>query len=376
MARMARALVAVLLTWPSTQPAEGAAASPTEQAVSPRSRSKDVIAKLESQVLRVLDPDRIHSRISNDAVRMYFVWPAIDGLVSLYEATGKTTYVEHAVSWSKRYRDMGRDEDGDGCLDWDSSWIEGRNHGHVEWRAADGVARTVALILTDPRLEVHRADGEALLDFLETHVWGKWTGGFSDSGSRTTVTHFIGRMGNIALGLYQATGKDTYQEFLAHRGKELKGGLHLNEKDAYIWYTYTGEQRGRRKVVDTSHAGDTVNFIVEAHRAGIVFDQTDIRRLVNTVKRNLWNSSLPTPQFQDYIHGGPETSKWSTGGYGRTGRNQGGWTKLAQFDDELREIYTNWVESEDTPSSPETTIHILGNLARAYRLAEDEGTSP
>ncbi len=344
--------------------------------MSPRSDTHDLIPRLEARVVGILDPDRLLTSISDDAVRMYFVWPAIDGLLSLYEATGNAEYVGHAVSWSNRYRGMGTDEDGDGYLDWDSSWIEGKNHGHVEWRAADGIARTVALIRTDPRLEAYRSDGEVLLPFLEKHVWEKWTGGYSDSGGTTTVTHFIGRMGIIALGLYHATGKDTYLEFIEDRGQILKGGLHLNERDAYIWHTYAGKRRGKPKVIDTSHAGDTVNFMVEAYRTGLVFDEADIGRLVNTVKRNLWNGSLSSPQFQDYIHGGNEISKWSTGGYGRTGKNQGGWTKLAEFDDELREIYTNWVMTEDLPGSPALTIHRLGNLARSLALSEEQSASP
>ena len=170
---------ALLMIWHTPSQAVDPAVKPTGQAMSPRSDTHDLIPRLEARVVGILDPDRLLTSISDDAVRMYFVWPAIDGLLSLYEATGNAEYVGHAVSWSNRYRGMGTDEDGDGYLDWDSSWIEGKNHGHVEWRAADGIARTVALIRTDPRLEAYRSDGEVLLPFLEKHVWEKWTGGAS-----------------------------------------------------------------------------------------------------------------------------------------------------------------------------------------------------
>ena len=366
MIRVTRVLAAALgcLVWfqPDVQ-----AAKPAEEIVSSRSNVEERIAGLEARILEILKPDRLLASITDDAVRMYFLWPAIDGLLSLYEATGKSDYVGYAISWAKRYRDLGKDIDGDGYLDWDSSWIEGRNHGHVEWRAADGIARAVALVLTDPGLAAHKTDAETLLGFLEKHVWEKWSGGYNDSGQRTSVTHFIGRMGIIALGLHRATGRDEYLDYVERKGRELKAGLHVNERDAYIWYTYAGGQRGRPKVIDTSHAGDTVNFIAEAHRSGLVFDDVDIRRLVHTVKRNLWNGSLDSPQFQDYIHGEAETSKWSTGGFGRVGKNQGGWIKLAQFDDELMAIYTSWVANGEMPGGAQTAIHIFGNLARAHR---------
>lgn len=71
----------------------------------------------------------------------------MDGLLCLYEATGNAEYVGYVVQYAKRREGKGQDVDGDGYLDWYSSWLdeasEGRtkySHWHVEWRAADGIA--------------------------------------------------------------------------------------------------------------------------------------------------------------------------------------------------------------------------------------------
>ena len=319
------------------------------------------ITQLENKVLASFDHEAWLSNISTDAVDMYYLWPGIDGLLNLYEATGKTEYVGYAVEYCNRYYEMGQDVDGDGYLDWYSRWIEGYSHHHVEWRAGDGVARTVSLILTDPRLSMYVDDAMEIKSFLEKHVWEKWTGGYSNGGNTTSVTHFIGRFGLIALSLYQITGEQEYLSYIQTKGNRLKNALILNDQEAYWWMVYTD----KGGVVDVSHGGDTVNFIVEAFRLGLVFDEEDLLRLVNTVKKNLWNGSIDTPDFRMYVDG--------TGDFGDLGSNQGGWIKLAQFDPELQEMYFNWLQGRR--ASSHVDVHFHGNLARSihYSPVPSEG---
>jgi hypothetical protein len=314
------------------------------------------ITELENKVLQSFDHASWLSTISTDAVEMYFLWPGIDGLLNLYEATGKTEYVGYAIEYCQRYQSMGQDINGDGYLDWYSSWIEAYSHHHVEWRAGDGVARTVALVLTDPSLSSYVNEARELQEFLRKHIWEKWTGGYNIGGTYTTVTHFIGRFGLIALSLYQITGEQQYLSYIQTKGNQLKQSLILNAQDAYWWQVYTDSGGA----VDVSHGGDTVNFMVEAYRLGLVFTETDINRLINTVKKNLWDGSLTSPQFREYVDG--------SGNNGGVGDNQGGWIKLAQFDPELQEIYYNWLK--DRNASSQLGVHFHGNLARSIYLSQ------
>jgi hypothetical protein len=313
------------------------------------------ITEIEAKVLQSFNHEKWLAGISNDAVDMYYLWPGIDGLLNLYEATGKTEYVGYAIEYCQRYQSMGEDVNEDGYLDWYSRWIEGYSHHHVEWRAGDGVARTVALILTDPRLSTYVEDGTELKNFLEKHIWEKWTGGYSNGGNSTNVTHFIGRFGLIALSLYQITGEQEYLSYVQTKGNQLKDALFLNDQGAYWWMVYTD----KGGAVDVSHGGDTVNFIAEAFRLGLVFDEDDILRLINTVKKNLWNGSLTTPDFRTYVDG--------TGDFGDLGYNQGGWIKLAQFDPELKDMYYKWLQGRRASSHVE--VHFHGNLTRSIRYS-------
>lgn len=317
---------------------------------------QDIISELESKAMQFFDHDNWFSQISDDAVQMYFMWPGIDGLLTLYEATGKTEYVGYVVEYCKRYQSMGKDMNSDGYLDWYSQWIDGFSHCQVEWRADVGVARTVALILTDDlNLTAYVDDALGLKTFLEKHVWEKYTGGYNNYGDSTNVTHFIGRFGLIAVSLYQVTGDKKYLNYINNKGNQLKNALRKNSQGAYIWGTYTN----RSGIVDVSHAGDAINFMVEAHRIGLVYDEEDIRYLCNTVKQNLWNGSLSSPQFKNNVDG--------SGGYGRSGINQGGWIKLAQFDPELQNIYYVWLKN--LISSSFIMVQFCGNLARSIHLS-------
>jgi hypothetical protein len=313
------------------------------------------IAELERKVRESFDHEAWLSSISTDAVDMYFLWPGIDGLLTLYEATGNTEYVGYALEYCQRYKSLGEDVNGDGYLDWYSSWIEDYSHTHVEWRAGDGIARTIALILTDPKLSTFSDEALELQRFLEKHVWQKWTGGYSDVGNSTNVTHFIGRLGLIALSLFQMTGEEQYLSYILTKGNQLKDALILNDQDAYWWGVYTD----KGGAVDVSHGGDTVNFMVEAFRLGLVFEAEDILHLIKTVKVNIWNGSITNPDFCSYVDG--------TGEFGDVGFNQGGWIKLAQFDPELEDIYFTWLEARGASSYLD--VHFHGNLARSIHYS-------
>ncbi len=182
----------------------------------------------------------------------------------------------------------------------------------------------------------------------------------------SNVTHFIGRSGLVAISLYQVTRKRKYRDWIQRRGGDLKKALILGENGAYTFNCYLdGSSCSSGLIIDTSHAGDTVNFIVEAYKIGLVFNEVDIERLVASVKNNLWNQSLSDPRFNDRVDG--------SGQFGNMGANQGGWVKLAAYDAELRALYREWIlplgpvpSSDSFSSSRAIRVHILGNLANAY----------
>ena len=315
------------------------------------------------------------SGISADVVQMYNRWPAMDALVDMYKATGRIDYIQKALAMGYAYKNAGVDIDNDGFLDWTSPNIaKGYSHFHYEWRAGAGIAKVLGEVFSDVNLSSLKLEAQELLDFTETHVWNKWTTIPNEPLlHETNVTHFIGRAGMIALGLYKATNKSVYVDYIVKGGWELKNSLeHQPETDSYNIICYlSGANCGiANGTIDTSHAGDTVNFIFESYNEGCVkavipciFNEADKNRLVNTISKVLWDQNREFPLFNDLVNG--------TGSYGSIayGQNQGGWIKFARFDSDMREMYLRWIHSDNFNTSDFTKAHAIGNLVASYKDA-------
>lgn len=112
------------------------------------------------------------SGVATTSVDGYNHAPAIAGLVGMFQATGNVAYIHDAIAIARTYIDAGKDVNSDGFKDWYSPWIGGYNHGHVEWRAAEGIAILVSVLYSDSRLSAERTEaGSGLVSFLEHDVW-------------------------------------------------------------------------------------------------------------------------------------------------------------------------------------------------------------
>jgi hypothetical protein len=87
--------------------------------------------------------------------------------------------------------------------------------------------------------------------------------------------------------------------------------------------------------------------MVDAYHTGVVFDETDIKRLINTHLDVMWNKDKENPAFTNsYIaHGiekeNPKNSK-ATGTL---------WTSLLDFDQRIRDLYAARFDEEDLQSA-------------------------
>ncbi|WP_445357350.1 hypothetical protein ACJJIC_15450 [Microbulbifer sp. ANSA002] len=324
-----------------------------------------------------LKPESFKDTITNSVIPMYSNMPAIDGLVEMYQATGDKKLIRHALDISLAYQNNGYDFDGDGYLDWSSDLIpQGYSHGHYEWRAAMGIAIVAARVLTDPALSsdpLMKSDAENLVNFVETHVWDKWEKSEKYKGrlSNIRVTHFVGRVGMIALSLYQTSlsesRKKEYKNFIEVKGRQLKDSLELHG-NAYDIRCYmnpiadcSSEKLPVDGTIDVGHAGDTVNFIIASYQHNFVFELQDLSRLANAVKYNIWNGETRNDVlghvFNDNVDG-------SAVGNIIVGRNQGAWVKLSKYDAELKSIYRIW-SSFDSNLYPNvaTKAQVYGAIA-------------
>ena len=140
------------------------------------------------------------------------------------------------------------------------------------------------------------------------------------------------------LALYRLTGKKEYLERSTKMCNHLKNRLrYVPEKDLYEWnywfepMTTVGWKpednlssnvmvfKGAANIEDTSHGVLDIGMIVEANRAGVVFDDKDVKRFANTLLVNVLtpdrkgvrrgvNGGVEHPPYFNALHGWLELS--------------------------------------------------------------------
>jgi len=328
------------------------------------------VRDLELMASKLINVEKWKKEIKGDSVTGYANWPVLEGLSSLYKATGNIEYIEASVQLAMKFIESGTKRDV--YYEWESSWIgekyghgvyaDKHGHGHVEWRAAAGIATLVQTIHSDPILmSKYEAIYVRMLRILESHIWEKteaglmpWNDMLNEAGKHQ-VTHFIGRVGLVAIPLYQITKKKKYLDWIMVNTKIMKDLFFKNKSFPFNCKTNDYNCIPDKKAIDTSHANDTIAFIHLAYKNSFFFSKADMVRLSIYVKDVLWNKDFEIPKFYDYLDGENKISSKSIG------ENQGAWSILGTYDLELRKIYLNWLKNSTV--SEKIKLHAIGNMA-------------
>ena len=151
------------------------------------------------------------------------------------------------------------------------------------------------------------------------------------------------KMGLVCLMLYRILKEPFYKD----RAEKVFGHYkhimrYFEEENRYVWNFWEPFgpwdmdllPRGWVNVhpYRPGYQAGEVEMMVEAYHTGVVFDQEDIQRIINT-NLWMWNKSLGDPQF-----------------ISADGKNDAGclWIALMDFDDTIRSIYESQLERSDT----------------------------
>jgi len=128
--------------------------------------------------------------------------------------------------------------------------------------------------------------------------------------------------GRLFVWLYLATGDERFERRAAMIARFEKNRMRV-EGDTYAW-AYAA-YRHDKAYEDTGHASLTMSFPLEAFKAGIVFDEADVRRIVN--------------RFLAWCPEGLEKMPTYMDGSGDTGKdhNMTRWAILARHDERVRQ---------------------------------------
>ncbi len=151
-------------------------------------------------------------------------------------------------------------------------------------------------------------------------------------------------MGTAALRLWQVTGKEEHLDRAVKVFSTIKGRMQHHDGTA-IWNywepTVPGDITGdfpdpSRHWINVhpfrNYQAGEVHEIVEAYHAGIVFDEDDIQRIINTNLEVMWNGSFSNPDFTN------SNADIVPGGLGDNVTAGTLWTALADFDATIRQL--------------------------------------
>jgi hypothetical protein len=128
--------------------------------------------------------------------------------------------------------------------------------------------------------------------------------------------------GQTYIALWKATGEQRFYDRATALAKTLKTEL-TPVSNRFTWRYAPYNSAG--SATDVSHAGLDVAFAIDAYEAGIVFDDTDIQRLVNTFR-----FIRKSPGFTETVNGSGAGNPSNT-------RLVSTWLQLTRYDASLRQ---------------------------------------
>jgi hypothetical protein len=146
----------------------------------------------------------------------------------------------------------------------------------------------------------------------------------------------------VALKLYRITGEQQYRDRASHIFAYQKSRFELVD-DHYVWNYW--EPFGQEDLDLAAHKcrhwvgvhpernyqEGEVQHMVEAYHTGVVFDEADIRRILNTNLKVMWNGNLDESKFRNSNATLPGVNPDQTAGTL--------WIALADFDDTIRKLH-------------------------------------
>lgn len=179
--------------------------------------------------------------------------------------------------------------------------------------------------------------------YLEPGKLDAWKKGDADKSTLSLPYNKQMDMAVIALRLYRITGEDRFRERAWRIFWQFKSRLQYFDGH-YVWNYW--EPQGLWDLDEAGQVRHWVNvhphrnyqarevaFIAEAYHTGVIFDRTDLERILHTNLEVMWNGSPVEPQWRNADGRGI----WQAGPEDGAGTL---WTALTDFSQTVRDLQT------------------------------------
>lgn len=322
-----------------------------------------------------------------------FCWHAASGMdtfVRTYEATGDTSWLDYGV----KYYDFlieNLDTAPDGYRGWigpymydNQYWCDVHVGDAILWK---GILDFSVLALGSETLKrTYGAKARSYADLAARHCIEKWDarGTWRDDGPAGAYVSWSkylapgdlsawldnadvkgstlslpfnkqNDMAQVCIQLHHITGERFYRERAEKIFTRMKRSFQFFD-DHYVWnywepfgpWDIDMEKRLPLHWVGVhpyrNYQAGEVDQIVDAYHSGIVFDETDIQRIVNTNLKVMWNGDREKPEFSNSnITHVPKRELTPESGYSSLAGNL--WTSLVDFSQTTRDLYSRQLEA-------------------------------
>ncbi len=171
----------------------------------------------------------------------------------------------------------------------------------------------------------------------------------------------------VSLRLFRITGEKRYRDTAIKIYYFMKSRFQFYDNH-YVWNYWEPfgpndidlvRRRARHWIgihpFRSGYTANEVDQIADAYHTGIVFDEIDIQRIINTNLEVMWNKDLENPEFISPNGLGAEGDTTGLGafraqyGHSNARKNAGQlWTGLLDFSQTIRDIYERRVRNRDS----------------------------
>jgi len=186
----------------------------------------------------------------------------------------------------------------------------------------------ILTVKKDPALSAYIAKAENYLNIIENELIpkrdarGDWQNVGNDEGiyrhepydatDHALMTHpynKINEMGQVLINLYRITHKFYYRDKIERIARRFKRNIKIDDGGLHNWWDYWDpagpwdyDSNGNlRHWVGVEHRTGYTNinmhFAAKCYHLGLVFDRSDIERMVRNFKDRMWNGSMTSPLF-------------------------------------------------------------------------------
>jgi uncharacterized protein YyaL (SSP411 family) len=317
---------------------------------------------------------------------MYYRFSYVmEATLAQYEGTGDTKYLERVLTWAETMISAARIIDSHGMRNWAGRWASPHASQRIAYQLDDlqgatALARTARLILTDDVLTTTYGVRAALLkrfvqrDIVEKVLEAHRSRRFyreNAANPRELFSDKTALLVRVLLDLYRCDNEKAYRDFAGELLNGFTRRLAAHNRGALIWDS-TGTAR-----MDTAHANRMPYMAVDAYEAGVGVDREQIEGLSRLLTEVIWDQSMASPRFSNYIDGGNDVA-FGRGPWGN-GLIYAGWLTLGAYDKKVQKVgeatLSALLSGRLNPSlrymnTLEGRLSLIGLLARNRRHAE------